>query len=375
MRFEETDKIQYGSRIVRPIYNKDGVLLYGSGTKVDAQVLVQLKKLDVFGIYLLDEQEAPIDLTDEEIQFESFQTMQAYVVEEILREVFKDDNAPKKLDEFSEMLVRRFGYTKAPIYFNQSLRSKEDYLSKHALDVAMLTALITGKLNRADLKERIYLVQAALFYDIGRYLAPRDLVTKTGALTGEELKTVRAAMQQGYALVKSNYKYPAGVRRYLIQLSKDLEIRLKEQEGGEHEDQELLEGTKILKVASMYDTLTAVRPYRRPQSPFSAYKYLLGEYREYDEKVVEALGESIHILPSGSYVQLTNGEQGIVIRENPKALQRPTVLGFETNTIYDLSINSVYQRLRVEDTVFTPDNRPKVQQELANQVIQQMGVK
>ena len=357
MRFVEINDLKQGERIVRPIYNTDGVLLYGSGTKTDASVIAQLKKLDLFGLYVLDEQEPVPEISKAVLEMEAFQTKEAHVIDEICRNLI-EGKPIHGLEETVDLLIRKFGYLKTPMHFNQSLRSKKDFVSKHTLNVAILTSMIAGRLN-LEMKERTYLVEAAFFYDIGKYLAPQESIFKSGALTEEELQEVRAAKQKGYALLKDNYAFPAGVRRYLIQLSKDLMNHTGEE--WEHEEQTLLPGTKILKVADIYDVLTAVRPYKAPKSPFSAYKIMIESPEEYDLKYVEALAESLHILPVGSYVQLSNGEQGIVIRENEKTLERPIVLGFATNKMYDLSQSPVFREVKIKDTVSTPDNRPQIQ--------------
>ncbi len=362
MRFVEINDLRPGERIVRPIYNTEGVLLYGSGTKTDPSVVAQLKKLDLFGLYVLDEQEPIPEFSKEMLEMESFQTKEAHIIDEICRNLIAEKPI-SNLEETADLIIRRFGFLKEPLHFNQSLRSKTDFVSKHTLNVAILTSIIAGKLN-LEMKERMYLVQAAFFYDIGKYLAPQDIIFKTGSLTEEELNEVRAAKQKGYALLKENYTYPAGVRRYLIQLSKDLMNRTSAE--WEQKKQTLLPGTKILKVADIYDVLTAVRPYKAPKSPFSAYKIMIQNHDEYESTYVEALAGSLHILPAGSYVQLSNGEQGIVIRENEKILERPIVLGFASNKMYDLSQASVFREVSIKDTVSTPDNRPQMQMDISS---------
>ncbi len=358
MRFTEIGHLEPGPRIVRPIFNTDGVLLYNSGARIDSAVIAQLKRMNLFGIYVLDEQEPVPQISADILEMEAFQNKEAHVVDQICKNVIADKPV-KNLEETVDLLVRRFGFQSGPMHFNQSLRSRDDFISKHILNVAILTSLICGELNM-EMKERMYLVEAALFYDLGKYLAPKDYLFKTGALTQEELNEVRAARQKGLSLLKENYAYPAGVRRYLIQLSRELQNR----EGTEHEEQHLLPGTKLLQVADLYDVLTAVRPYRAPKSPFSAFKLMLEKPEEYEEKYVEALGSCLHVLPVGSYVQLSNGEQGIVIRENTRILERPMVLSFASNKTYDLSVNKVYRDIKILDTVATPDNRPQIRPDL-----------
>lgn len=173
-----------------------------------------------------------------------------------------------------------------------------------------------------------------------------------------ELSTVYRCLLDGFNMLSANYQYPAGVRRYIIQLSRDLSNRLPSYT---RHEQTLLPGTKILQVADIYDTLTAIRSYKSPMSAFSAVKIMRNEPNKYDSDVVDALEQCIHILPVGSYVMLSNGEQGIVIQENHRILYRPMVLGLMSNSLYDLAMKDTYSQIKILDTVFTPDNRQHIE--------------
>lgn len=122
-------------------------------------------------------------------------------------------------------------------------------------------------------------------------------------------------------------------------------------------EQKLLLGTKIIKIADMFDTLTAMRVYKEPMSEFSAIKFFNEREDQYDEKLVVALIESINILPVGACVELTNGEKGLVLAESEYFLLRPKILVFGSNTIYDLGQRKTYEKIQIRDILKTMDNR------------------
>lgn len=363
MRYVKTRDMEIGNKIAKPIYNKDGVLLYNAGVKIDAHMLNIFNELNLYGTYILDAAEPVPPITPEELDFERFQCVQTYVVDEILVSVI-NDKEPKRLDELVDLLYHRFGFCTKKVTFNQCLRGENDFISKHTLNVAILTALLAGKMN-LDNKEKKYLIEAAIFHDIGKFLVPSQILQKQGSLTQEEMSILYRSLLDGFRILSNNYVYPAGVRRYIIQLSRDLSNRLPSYP---NYDQVLLPGTKIIQVADIYDTLTAIRCYKSPMSPFSALKTMRNESQKYDSAVVDALEQCIHILPAGSYVELSNGEQGIIVRENPKVLSRPVVLGLKSNTLYDLEMKSTFSQIHIVDTVFTPDNRQQVQSDVSNLV-------
>lgn len=363
MRYVKTSDMEIGSKIAKPIYNKDGVLLYNAGVKIDSHMLTIFNELNLYGTYVLDSAEPVPPITPEELDFERFQCVQTYVVDEILLSVINDEE-PKKLNELVDLLYHRFGFCTKKMTFNQCLRGENDFISKHTLNVAILTALLAGKMQ-LDNKEKKYLIEAAIFHDLGKFLVPPEILQKQGTLTDGEMAVMYRCLLDGFHILSTNYEYPAGVRRYIIQLSRDLSNRLPSYP---NYDQVLLPGTRIIQVADIYDTLTAIRSYKSPMSPFSAIKIMRSESQRYDSSVVDALEQCIHILPAGSYVELSNGEQGIIVRENPTVLSRPVVLGLKSNTLYDLGMKATFSQIQIVDTVFTPDNRQQVQSDVSKLV-------
>ncbi len=356
MHYVKTSEIEVGDRFAKTIYNKDGVLLFNSGVKVDEFMKKKLQALNLYGTYILDAAEPVPPITEGEQEFERFQWTQTYVVDEILKEVL-DHKVPGKIQNLVDVIYTRFGENNEKMIFNQCLRGENDFISKHSLNVAILSNLIAKKMNM-DQKEIKYLIQAALFHDIGRLLVPHDILHKEGALDPVEMDKIYQCILDGYEEIGLNYQYPAGVRRYIIQLSVDLSNRLPNHPKNVLK---LLPGTKIIQVADIYDTLTAIRCYKSPISPFSAIKIMQSEPEKYDSRTVDALIDCIHILPAGAYVMLSNGEQGIVVRENHRRIERPVVLGLMSNKLYDLEQRAVYDEIQIVDTVFTPDNRQQVE--------------
>nr|MCR4586860.1 HD domain-containing protein [Lachnospiraceae bacterium] len=357
-----------GTKIARPVYNKDGVLWYNIGVKVDETMIERMKKLNMYGIYVLDPAEPPPPITDAELDFDRFQSVQTYTVDEILTSIVKGKQPDhKKFEDLMDLIYHRYGFMDKEMTFNQCLRTENDFISKHSLNVCILTAILAGKM-KLDNREKKYLLEAALFHDIGKLLAPKEILNKQEKLTEVELERMHQAIMNGFNMMTGNYAYPSGVRRYLLQLSRDLSNRLPNYA---HYDQELLPGTKIIMVADIYDTLTAIRPYKAPVSAYSALKIIRNEPGKYDEHTVDALTECIAILPAGSYVLLSNGEQAIVVRENRQRITRPVVLGLASNTLYDLSLKAVHNEIQIVDSIMTPDNRQRVSQEAVEKFVAQ----
>lgn len=351
MQFVKLNGIKMGMRTAKPIYSKNGVLLYGRNTVITDSFLNNIKSLDLFGLYILEPTEPLPPISDEELEFEKFQTVTCYALQKELDAIV--DGGEFDLEPIAQLIAKNYGNLKKKIDFLQTVRSNEDYPYKHSLSVAMLCAIICDRMN-IEYKEKVYIVSAALVHDIGKLIAPSEVINKTGALTEEELKIIRESELSGFDLVKRNTLLTAGMRRYIMQLYTELCNKMP---GYEKKEQKLLMGTKIIKVADMFDILTAMRVYKDPRSGFSAIKFFQEHEDEFDSNIVSALTEGINILPIGACVELTNGEKGLVLAESEYYVLRPRVLGFSSNTIYDLSQRKVYDKIRIKDILKTMDNR------------------
>lgn len=352
MRFLKLDELKVGMRLAKPIYNKKGVLLYGRDTTINDSVLLNIQNLKTYGQYILEPAEPLPPMTDEELEFERFNTVSSYILQEELPKILKGGTV-RHVETLANDICNQYGKLTDKISFIQSLRSPDDAIYKHCLNTAILCALIANRL-RLDSKEQYYLVMAGFFHDIGKILVPPDILNSTGKLSPEEMTTIRNCELKGFELVKNNYALPAGIRRYIAQLRIEMCNKLP---GHPNQPQTLLPGTKLIKVADMFDTLTAMRVYKDPVSEFSAIQFLFEREDEFDETIVQALGESINILPVGCCVELSNGEKGLVVTENDYYMLRPRVLGFNSNQIYDLGQRKIYEQIKITDIMKTMDNR------------------
>ena len=352
MKYIKKDELKIGQRLAKPIFNKEGVLLYSRGTVININVLHHIDAMSTYGFYVLDAAEPLPVISDEELEFERFQTSSCILLQEEL-EAITNGNASKNIDALALEIVNKYGSLTNKITFIQNIRDNEDSVYKHCLNVAMLCAMISGRM-KMDRKEQLNLVLAAFYHDIGKLIAPQDIINKPTKLTVEEMSIVRKAEIEGYDVVKNSFTLSAGIKRYISQLRIEL---LNKIPGNAKQEQSLLLGTKILQIADMYDILTAMRVYKDPTSEFEAITFFQSKEDQFDETIVNTLIESINILPPGCCVELTNGEKGLVLTESQYYPLRPTVLGFATNQMYDLSQKKVYEQVKIKSVLKTLDNR------------------
>ncbi len=352
MLFIKSEDLKYGMRLAKPIYNREGTLLYERNTRLTMKGIESVKNFGLLGLYILEPAEPVPPMSDEDLDFEKFQTMAVFSIRDELDNVIAG-RTPKSLQKLAEAIIINYGRLDHKITFNQNLRSTTDYVYKHVINTAILCALISAHAH-VTASEQLEVVMAALLHDTGKLLLPSRIRDKYDDYDVNDLVVVRKFQSDSLSFIRPELGMDNGVRRVVAQ------IHRMEYGDGNVEGGKILKNTKILKVANLFDTMTCMKLNGESMSEIAAVKYLLLNKDEFDEEIVGALLKSIKILTPGVCIELTNKEKGLVIAENPDNILRPMVLGFTTNKIYDLSNNGVYRRYQIVDIMKTMDNRIKI---------------
>lgn len=350
MQFVKTADLKQGMRLARPIYNKNGVLLFERNSKLTENGITSIKNFGLIGIFILEPAEPVPPMTVDDINFERFQTMYVFALKEELQTIINLRRA-NKIQAIVGNVIKNYGHLDKKINFIQNLRSIEDYVYKHSLNVAVLCAMMSHMLN-IRLDEQQDTLIAAAVHDIGKLMLPKSLFGKR-ELTEQEIEMLRHSEYGGHEVIEKVFSSSPSIKRICVQCRKALD----EFEMGKIMNAKLLTGTKILMVAETYDTMTAIQYGKEPASEVAAIKYLLENPEIFDERVVNALISSINILSPGTSIELNTGDKGVVLAQNGGNILRPMVLIFRDNAIIDLSNEFLYGDMEITDIMKTMDNR------------------
>lgn len=348
MRFVKSEDLKTGMRLARPIYNKNGVLLYERNSKLSGQGIVSIRNFGLLGIFILEPAEPVPPMTRADVEFERFQTMCVFSIREELDSIAKTGRA-RKTGQIASEIIRSYGHLDAKINFLQNLRSKEDYTYKHSLNVAILCAMITNVMNMM-VEEQREIVQAALVHDIGKIMRFEEEVAAGGPLAD---MTMEAREIAGHAFLEEAFSSKPNIKRICSQAQKLLSSI---KTGEDTSSIRLVNGARVLAVAETYDRMTAMKFDEEPASEVEALKYLLNHPKVFHEKVVDALIKSVNILVPGVSVELNTGEKALVLAANERDILRPRILMFRDNSVRDLADPDM-EDLEIRDIMRTLDNR------------------
>lgn len=360
MLFVKTADLKAGMRLAKPIYNKMGVLLYERDTKLTIQGINSIENFGLIGIFILEPAEPLPPLSREDLEFEQFQTIYMFKLKENMDRL-ENEGIPATLPSLVADIYSHYGVMDHKLNFTQTLRSSADFTYKHAISVAILCALISNELHVAR-EEQAALITAALLYDFGYLYVPQSVLDKGDDLTESDKEFIQMNLERGYEAIRPRFeecdlpKLSLEIIQQII-FSKSKTLKIKKP----GDSLRLL--TEILKVSDKFDRLTAMNINHPPVSEVAATTFLMQNCHTYSLKVVTALAQCIHILPTGACVDLSDGEKALVLMENPEDFRHPMILKFSNNMLYDLSDPVIGDSLHVTDIMKTMDNRIAIDEE------------
>lgn len=367
MKFVRTDHLKAGMRLAKPIYNKNGVLLYDRNSVLTEPGIISARNFGLVGVYVLEPAEPVPPLSREDLEFEQLQTVYIFQLRECLDLIAKRKRI-EPLPKLLNNIIQHYGALDHRVNFNQNLRSSEDFMYKHAISTAILVSMISSRLHY-DHQQQITLAAAALLYDIGYSHVPKNILDKeSDTLSTSDREVLQHSLERGIeplGMYRSDFDFfPRALALMQAYVYADYPEKL-----AIMPDEELQGMVKILRVADQFDQMTTMNIGHEPVSEISAMKLLSADATRYDKQIVATLAECIHIVPQAANIDLSTGDKGIVLVENATNYMRPVILRLGDNKIYDLSSEADFRKIQILDIMKTMDNRISVDEETLKQFV------
>jgi len=243
----------------------------------------------------------------------------------LIRQVYTDfckgevDGTP--LRDFASRLVNQVVVNRTTPFQWIDLRSTDDYLPAHVLNVAVLSILIGLKSEYTP--TRLHeLAVGALLMDIGEMNIAPEILKKKDKLTAEEMLEVKKHPELGFDGMRKKIKGLA---------TPSMHVAYQHQESFDGSGYprrivgvDIHEYARIAAVADMYDALLSDRPFRHYYLPNEAASILQAfAGKILDPEMVSRLLSQVAVYPQGSLVQVDTGELAEVESVDFVSLARP----------------------------------------------------
>ncbi|GKU83203.1 HD-GYP domain-containing protein [Niallia sp. NCCP-28] len=349
MRLIGTKYINEGVKLAKPIINDQGLVLINSGIELDSNRIKRLMELGISYLYIEDERTNdiyPNPAISEKLKKAAMQTIEKKFNEIKNAVTIKK---PIMMEKAVSTFKNLIGNVLDELQTNKELFSLmsevflyDNYIFSHSLNVTIysLALGIELKLSRKELE---VLGLGAILHDVGKMNIPLDILMKPQKLTQEEYEIIKQHAEAGFQMLRKVHTMPLLVAHCAYQHHERL--------NGSGYPRGITGDTihlygKIIAVADVFDAITSNRVYRQAMLPHEALEILYtGIDTLYDAKIVQAFKKSIVLYPTGLGVTLSNGEKGIVCRQNKGLNERPIIRILERNGLkvvpyeLDLKVN------------------------------------
>ena len=229
----------------------------------------------------------------------------------------------ERIREVSKTLVASMIRNPDAAQLLAQLRAKDDNAYLHSVEASVLAALFGRHLGLTE-AELHTLSLGVLLMDVGKLKIPERLLTRTGKLVPAEIKILRMHVEFSITILSKN----GPIDPEILSIVRDHHERF-DGNGypGRKRGSDIPVYARVAAIIDFYDAVTHDRPYRRAIPPNVAINALY-ERRgtQFHPELVEEFIQALGVYPTGTLVELSSGEVGIVVGQNRARRLRPQVL-------------------------------------------------
>ena len=233
----------------------------------------------------------------------------------------------------------------------QRIKSRDEYRYTHAINSCALAATFCRHLGFSK-NEILDISMGALMLDVGSIKLPDSLIETNEPLNPLAMKMLRHHVQFGVEILDKTPELPQVVRE-MVQTHHE-RINGKGYPRGLKGDQIPVSG-RIAAIVDCYDAMISTRPYKQKVSPMAAISTIYNWRNiDFQEDLIEQFIQCIGAYPTGSLVELTSGQIGIVMSQNrirrlyPKILLILTAEGEPYENPHMLDLWDYFQKTKGE---------------------------
>ncbi len=310
MRYVKAEQLEPNMVLVYTLYDNNEKVLLKANKKLTPLYIKRIQQMDIGGLYVFEDNEieAHEPMVSERTRIEAIKKLKKLNIDDC---IFIANNIVEEIRESESMIVETI-----------HLASYDNYTYNHSVNVDILSVILGVACGMRD-DELRKLSQAALLHDIGKTCLDIDILNKPGKLTDEEYGEVKKHPRYGYNMLKDHYDVSSVARNAVLSHHEN-------EDGSGYPRQlkgdKIHQFAKIIHIADVYDALTTKRVYKAAMNPADAMEYLMAKTDSmFDKELVSIFTQYVALYPLGVLVELSTGQEAVVVENHREMLSRPTV--------------------------------------------------
>ena len=330
--FISVQDCQPGMAIAEDIYNEYGAMVVTEGTVLDGYILSRIRELGLVKVKIYEENEEMIVAGGAEL-FRAQYNENISNVKHLLHDISTGKEVDsQKVSLVTNSLLSRINENRDIVNCMNEMRTTDEYLYTHSINVSLLSMLI-GKWLKYDYKKVKALVTAGFLHDIGKGRISPEILNKPDALTDNEFEEIKKHPAYGYQIAEKIPEVSDDILKAIL-------MHHEREDGSGYplglNSEQIHDFAKIVAVADVYDAMTSNRVYRAMICPFDVIESMERDnFGTLDHRVVSVFLKNIASYYMGDFVKLSNGDIGEVVYINPFNISKPIIRA--ANSYIDLS--------------------------------------
>lgn len=228
-----------------------------------------------------------------------------------------------KIEQSTAIMIESIEKNPSSYIWLTKIKHFNSYLYKDALSSSVLASAMGAQLG-LEREQTLHLAIGAMLMDCGKTAIPKEIVNKSSSLDHDEWELMKTHVSLGTSMLNNT----ENISPFILETVQTHHERLDGSgyPSSLHQSQIPLFG-QIAGIIDYYVSVTTPRPYANAISPSDAIKGLYQlRHRYFDETLIENFIQVIGTYPTGSLVELSSGEVGIVTSQNPGSRLKPNLV-------------------------------------------------
>lgn len=322
MRRINVSRLKPGMALAKPIYANNGVILLRDGTKLTQHYIDKIQFLQLPYIYIVDDISIGIEVDEfitEETKIETRRTLSDSIAKMKKGYFNVNDEIANQVENVIDEVVSN----PRVMISVQEIRSKDEYLYMHSINVCVLSLLIAKKKGYNDSQLK-HLAMGALLHDIGKAkIQDIDLILYREEYNEKDFSIYKEHVRLGYETIK---EIPNSSL-----LAANIALTHHENYDGTgfplgKKNDSIHEFARIVAIANEYDNLIYNQKEEKRLRNYEVIELIVSKaYSWFDPELVRIFRNSVSPYPIGLGVLLSDGRKGIVSKLNENLPTRPII--------------------------------------------------
>ncbi|MFD1020489.1 HD-GYP domain-containing protein [Thalassobacillus hwangdonensis] len=343
MRLVERTALKAGHKLGKSVLNENGKVLINHGVELSDRMIQRLGEMEITYVYIQDNDTEDI-LVDSPISEELRNDARKKIkrtFEEVKgltnkHEPFIHEKVGFKMRSVVRDILSELQQNREVISLLSDVFTYDDYILTHSMNVTIYALALARELGYSQ-KELEEIGIGAILHDVGKLGVPKDILLKPGKLSNDEFEKIKHHCEEGFNILRKSATIPLVAAHCAYQHHERLDGSGYPRGIKEHE---IHRYAKVLAIADVFDAVTSNRVYRNAMLPHEGLEVLYsGSDHLFAKPMLEAFRRCVAVYPNGLTVELSNGQHGVVSRQNKHLCDRPIVRVLSDGKPFELDLS------------------------------------